>query len=220
MLIDKIFGHKFKNISLLKQALTHPSCIGEANYQKLEFLGDRILGLVIAEYLFAKFPNEKEGAIAKRYVSLVCGDMLAEIAQENKLGPLIKMSKGEINSGGRENPSNLADAVESLIAAIYIDTQDYSYTKNILLKLWQDKLALVKKAPIDPKSELQELLQARKYPLPIYNLISQSGPAHAPIFKMSLKLPNIPEITVAANSKKKAEIELAKIMINKLKHED
>lgn len=220
MLIDKIFGHKFKNISLLKQALTHPSCIGEANYQKLEFLGDRILGLVIAEYLFAKFPNEKEGAIAKRYVSLVCGDMLAEIAQENKLGSLIKMSKGEINTGGRENPSNLADIVESLIAAIYIDTQDYSYTKNILLKLWQDKLALVKKAPIDPKSELQELLQARKYPLPIYNLISQSGPAHAPIFKMSLKLPNIPEITVAANSKKKAEIELAKIMINKLKHED
>ena len=100
MSITEIFGHKFKDITLLKQALTHPSCIGAANYQKLEFLGDRILGLVMAEYLFAEISTKKEGDLAKRHVGLVCGDTLAKIALENKLGSLIIMSKGEENTAG------------------------------------------------------------------------------------------------------------------------
>lgn len=218
MSVTEIFGHKFKDITLLKQALTHPSCIGAANYQKLEFLGDRILGLVMAEYLFAEISTKKEGDLAKRHVGLVCGDTLAKIALENKLGSLIIMSKGEENTAGRANASNLADVVEALIAAIYLDSQDFQYTKAILLKLWRHKLEYINEEPFDPKSELQELLQARKYPLPEYKLLNQSGLAHAPVFTMALTLPDIGEVKVTASSKKKAEVELATKMLDRLKN--
>ncbi|MFZ8865146.1 MAG: ribonuclease III [Rickettsiales bacterium] len=213
-----IFGHKFKNPLLLKQALTHPSSLVKPNYQKLEFLGDRILGLVMAEYLFENFPDKKEGALAKRHVSLVCGASLTAVAKANNLGELIIMSKGEASSGGRENSSNLADVVEAIIAAIFLDVNDYHYVKNILVELWSDKLRLIEETPPDPKSQLQELLQAKKYPLPLYKLIEQSGPAHAPAFKMSLKLPKLGEEIITASSKKKAEVALAKKMLERLKN--
>ncbi len=128
------------------------------------------------------------------------------------------MSKGEASSGGRENSSNLADVVEAIIAAIFLDVNDYHYVKNILVELWSDKLRLIEETPPDPKSQLQELLQAKKYPLPLYKLIEQSGPAHAPAFKMSLKLPKLGEEIVTANSKKKAEVALAKKMLERLKN--
>jgi len=211
--IQEIFGYKFKDSNLLKIALTHPSRKNTVNYQKFEFLGDRVLGLIMAEYVFGKFPGESEGDLAKRQVSLVCGTTLADIAKEQNIGKKLAMSMGEEQTGGRDNPSNLEDAMEAIIAAIYLDCNDLEKTKEIILKLWDTHLTAYKDPPQDPKSKLQEYLQANQYPLPEYKVVDRTGAAHEPTFTMELAIKGKETITVQAPSKKKGERELAELML-------
>jgi ribonuclease-3 len=217
-MIDKIFGYKFKNSKLLELALTHPSITVDkgSNYQKLEFLGDRIIAMVMSEYIYQNFASEDEGTMSRRLVSLVCGERLAEIAKENKIGGFLLLSKGEEKNNGRNNSTNLEDAMEALIAAIFLDS-DYQNVKNILLRLWDKKLNLFNSNNYyyDPKSQLQEYMQANNMALPEYKLLAQAGTDHEPIFTMMLEIKDI-VITVEASSKKKGERMLAELMLNKL----
>lgn len=211
-----IFGYEFEDGELLERALTHPSADHNRNYQTLEFLGDRILDLVIAEYMFKKFPQEKEGDLSKRHIALVCGEMIATIAEENNVGERIIISHGEEHTGGRENHSSLEDVVEAIFAAIYLDCNDINVVKNIILKLWGEKLTKFKTPPKDPKSELQEITQKANYPLPIYEVIKKEGPPHAPIFTMRIIVKGQKEIIITANNKKKGELKLAREALAKM----
>lgn len=214
---NNIFGYNFNNSNLLKLALTHPSVTSKKldNYQKLEFLGDRIIAMIIAEYIYENYPYSSEGEMAKRLVFLVCGERLAEIAKENNLGSLLSLSKGEEQNNGRNSKTNLEDAMEAVIAAIYLDS-DYQNVKKIILKLWGKKLTSFNKDNYDPKSQLQEYLQAKNLALPDYQLLGQKGSDHEPIFLMMLQINDI-KITVEAASKKKGEKLLAELMLKKLK---
>lgn len=219
-MITTIFGYKFTNKKLLKAALTHPSTNSDNNYQTLEFLGDRILSVIIAEYLYKKFPGEKEGDLSKRHIALVCGEMIATIAKENNVGSKIIMSPGEENTGGRANKSNLEDVVEAIFAAIYLDSNDLNIIRKIIINLWDKHLTKFKVPPKDPKSELQEMVQKQNYPLPEYQLIKTDGPSHAPLFTMKIIVTGQADITITARNKKKTELELARLMILQIKNHD
>ena len=217
-MIDEIFGYKFKNKSLLRAALTHPSARKKYNYQTLEFLGDRILDFVIAEYLLQKYPNETEGDLAKRLIAFVCGTTLAKIAKEHNIGQEIIISYGEEHCGGRDNNSTLEDIMEAILAAIYLDCKDLARVRKIILKLWDRYFLQITKPPQDPKSELQEILQKQHLKLPLYEVIEVTGPAHEPIFTMKLTISGYEPIMIKAENKKKAESQLAKLMLEKIHH--
>ncbi len=216
--IDSIINYKFKNKELLKTSLTHSSFSKTNNYQTLEFLGDRILSFVISEYLFTSFPNENEGDLSKRQTFLVCGNTLSKISKDLNLGNIIIFSKGEETSGGKDNPAILEDVLESLIGAIYLDSQEINVIKKIILDLWEPYLHKYEKPFLDPKSELQELLQTRKYPLPQYKLAKKTGTEHNPNFTLSINVTGIDKTFEATASRKKdAQKELAKNMLEYLK---
>ena len=217
-MITKIFSYQFQNAELLKTALTHPSTRKKNNYQTLEFLGDRILDLVIAEYLFINFPNESEGDLSKRLISCVCGNTLAEIAQEHDIGKEIIISYGEEHCGGRDNKSTLEDVMEAILAAIYLDCKDLEVIREIIINLWKKHFLKIIEPPQDPKSKLQEIMQKKHYALPLYEVINSSGPAHAPIFTVQLTIAGYAPITTKAESKKKAENQLAKLMLEKIEN--
>jgi ribonuclease-3 len=216
---NEIIGYKFNNSSLLQEALTHPSlCLKAKNvtsYERLEFLGDSVLSLIIIDYLIKKFPLENEGKLAKRKAGLVSGEMLAKIANAAVLGHKIQMSISEEKLGGRDNPNNLENALEAIIGAIYLDSE-LQTTKNIVLKLWQPYIDDMKEIPIDPKSHLQEELQKRGMELPKYELISQSGPGHMLIFKVSISIPGFTLVIGEGKSKQQAEKEAAMAMLQQL----
>ena len=217
-MITQIFSYRFKNIELLKTALTHPSTRKKNNYQTLEFLGDRILDLVIAEYLFNNFPNESEGDLSKRLVSCVCGNTLAKIAQEHNIGQQIIISYGEEHCGGRDNKSTLEDVMEAILAAIYLDCKDLELVRKIIINLWQKHLLETIEPPQDPKSKLQEIMQKKHCALPLYEVMNSSGPPHAPIFTVQLTIAGYDTITIQAESKKKAQNQLAKLMLEKIEN--
>jgi ribonuclease-3 len=186
--LEKRIGYKFRNPLLLAEALTHPSLGHETqrrhfDNQRLEFLGDAILQLVITERLFAQFPHDAEGHLTKLRSRLVSRDALKAHAAALDLGRYLMMGRGEEASGGRERNSTLADAFEALIGAIYLDADLETVRKFILTEAEAD-LAQLAEEPVDinPKGHLQELLQAISPRSPIYEVISQSGPEHEKTF--------------------------------------
>ncbi len=204
---DRI-GHKFNDPKLLKTALTHSSAAVEYNYERLEFLGDRVLGLVIAELLYQRFPDEAEGDMAKRLAALVQGSFLAGIAVEMDLGAHIDLSDGEAQAGGAQNEHILADVFESLIGALYLDG-GFQKCQNLIHGLWQDKLDVMKEPPQHPKTKIQEWAQALGLPLPAYKITSQSGPDHAPVFEIELSVEGYDPVTAQGKSRQQAEKEAA-----------
>ncbi len=197
-------GYSFKDQSLLRTALTHSSTSAEENYERLEFLGDRVLGIVIAATLFNRFPNEQEGDLAKRLSSLVQGETIAKLSLQISLGEFIILSDAEKRAGGNSNEHILADVFEALIGAIYIDG-GLSPCMSLIETQWENAFQTMKQPPQHPKTKLQEWAQGQGLPLPIYKIISQSGSDHAPIFEIVLKVKNHPDIT--ANGKSRAEAE-------------
>ncbi|MEX2516223.1 MAG: ribonuclease III [Gammaproteobacteria bacterium] len=171
-------GHTFSNVTLLQTALTHRS-VGVDNNERLEYLGDAILGFVIAETLFRQFPNAAEGSLTRLRASLVKRETLAELAREANLGELIMLGTGELKSGGWRRDSILANAMEAVIGAIYLDAGIETCQQRIL-DVYKVLLAKVTPAKLgkDPKTSLQEFLQARHQPLPTYKVISEAGEAH------------------------------------------
>lgn len=216
---DEIFGYKFNNPLLLKESLTHPSlCLkGKeiSSYERLEFLGDAVLSLIIIEALIKKFPYENEGKLAKRKAGLVSGDTLAKIAYALGLGSKIIMSVSEEKLGGRDNPNSLENTLEAVIGAIYLDS-DILTVKQIILNLWQGYIEEMKEIPIDPKSQLQEKLQKRGMALPKYELLEQSGPGHKLIFKVSIKVPGFEQVIGEGKSKQQAEKEAALLLLTQI----
>lgn len=214
--LEALIGHCFEDKALLKAALTHSSTGALKNYERLEFLGDRVLGLVIAELLYRRFPDEKEGDLARRLAALVQGSFLAGIAQEMALGRYIDFSDAEAHAGGADNENILSDVFESLIGALYLDA-GFSKCQTLIEQFWLDRLDLMNKPPQHPKTHLQEWAQAQGLPLPEYKIIGQHGPDHAPIFDIELHVQGYPVLTAQGRSRQAAEKTVAEKFISQNK---
>lgn len=183
-------AHKFADPSLLQTALTHRS-FGTPNNERLEFLGDGILDFVIAEALFRRFPDLPEGDLSRLRANLVRQDALHQIAQQLDIGAHLRLGAGELRSGGAQRPSILADALEALFGAVYLDA-GFSAAQAVIENLYAPLLASIKPGEFqkDAKTRLQEWLQGRKKPLPKYQLLETSGAAHEQMFRVSCQLDN------------------------------
>jgi ribonuclease III len=186
---ENSLSYSFKDRSLLDQALTHRSveAAGGADYERLEFLGDRVLALVVTEMLMAAFPVEREGALAKRLAALVRQETLADVARDIGLGGYIRLSRGEADGGGRENEAILADVCEAVIAAIYHDG-GIAAARDFIERHWRGRLQSVSAPPQDAKTTLQEWAQGRGLALPSYVITAREGPDHAPVFTVQVAL--------------------------------
>lgn len=200
-------GYEFSNDKLLEEALTHPSLSKgkkvKFNYQRLEFFGDKVLGLIITEFLFEKYQNDQEGALSKRQAAIVSGETLSEIALEIGLDKVIKISLGEEKMGGRTNKRNLENSLEALVGAIYLDS-NYESAKTFVLKFWQKALAENAVPQKDPISQLQEIVQSKMKKLPSYQTTQDGGVDHEPEFVSIVSIPGI-EKTFQAKGKSKKE---------------
>ena len=184
-------GHEFSRPELLQRALTHGSIstATRPDNQRLEFLGDRVLGLTIAEALFRADKAASEGQLAPRYNALVRGETCAEIAREIGLGDVLKLGRSEMMSGGRRKEALLADAMEAVLAAIYLDA-DFTTAQKVVLQLWSSRLDNVEEDARDAKTALQEWAQAKGMTPPKYEVTDRDGPDHAPEFEITVTLDN------------------------------
>lgn len=214
--VEGIIGYKFKDPHWMERALTHSSTNDNFSYQRLEFLGDRVLGLVIAHALFEEFRDEDEGGLAKRHTALVQGSTLTTIGQSHGIGKHIILSEAERQSGGNMNENIISDVVESLLGAVYIDG-GHDAAQNVILTLWGDTIKTLKEAPQDPKTELQEWVQARNLGLPQYEIIEKTGPDHAPSFVIELKIDGEAPLTAQGTSRRQTEKIVARKMLERLK---
>ncbi|MEM6903553.1 MAG: ribonuclease III [Pseudomonadota bacterium] len=213
-----VLGHRFTDPAILNQALTHPSIIGtgavtaEQAYERLEFLGDRVLGLVVAELLLEAFPTEREGDIAKRHSMLVRRETLAKVAASIELGRYIEATPGEANDGVVVNEAILSDACEAVIAALYIDG-GLEAARQFITRHWQALVLAAEEPPQDAKTQLQELMQSQGRPLPQYRLADRQGPDHAPVFTIEAIIKDQAPVTATGPSKQKAEQAAAAAML-------
>ncbi len=218
--LENVLGHAFKNPRLLEQALNHPSLARSKverkdSNQRMEFLGDRVLGLIIADMLYEAYPDEEEGAMARRHTALVRRESLSRIAHETGLAPFVKMASSEQEAGGRENPALLADACEAVIAAIYLDDGLASADKFIR-RYWQPLMVETALPPQDAKTGLQEYAQAQGIGLPTYHEVSRSGPPHDPVFTIEVSIEGGAPVTATGNSKRVAEQAAAAVLLDQL----
>jgi ribonuclease-3 len=202
-------GHGFARQELLAEAFTHPSASqrrGSARrgYERLEFLGDRVLGLIVAELLWHRYPEEAEGALTRRHTELVRRETLADVAKAIGLGRHLIVSPGEDASGVRDNPSVLADVCEAVIAALYLDG-GLSAARRFVERWWDTRLGSSAAPPSDPKTALQEWAQARGKPLPAYRTVATAGPAHRRVFTVTVTVEGVPPATATGPSKRIAE---------------
>lgn len=213
-------GHAFREPMLLVEALTHPSVSGQKRrlarhgYERLEFLGDRVLGLVIAELLLERFPKEAEGAIAKRHVALVRREALVEVAQAIGLGRHLVLSPGE-EVVGRENPTILADACEAVIGALYRDG-GLAAAAGFIRRSWAGFIDQNAAPPQDPKSALQQWALARGLKLPRYVEVSRGGSDHLPVFEIRVEIEGQPSASARGSSKRVAERDAAAALLQRL----
>lgn len=201
----------------LAEALTHPSAStrARADNQRLEFLGDRILGLVIAEALFERFPDAAEGDLAPRYNALVRKETCADAAESVGLGAMLHLGRSEALAGGRRKTAILGDAMEAVIAAIHLDA-GLPAARAAILALWTPRLKTVHAAPTDAKTALQEWAQARGLPPPAYPTLDRSGPDHAPVFTVAARLADGTEATASAPSKRAAQQAAAAALLTEI----
>ena len=204
-------GHRFVRPELLSEALAHASGGNERDYQRLEFLGDRVLGLVVAEALLERLPAASEGDLTPRLVALVRQETLAEIGVALDLGRHILTSLGEAGAGVRASPAILADVVEAVVAALYLDG-GLDVARAFILRHW-DWSADTGLPPRDAKTGLQEWAQARHLPLPAYRVAGRTGPDHAPEFTVEVTVRGQPSATASGPSKREAEQRAAAMLL-------
>jgi ribonuclease-3 len=209
--LQETLGHRFTNPDLLIEALTHPSAvkrrgISRRGYERLEFLGDRVLGLVIAELVWRRFPQDAEGELTRRQAHLVRREALSEVAQGLDLGARLIISKGEESAGVRKNKSVLADACEAVIAALYLDG-GLDAVRPFIEQRWEKRLSEIDSLRRDPKTALQEYVQGRGFPLPAYK-----------VFTVTVKVEGLDKATATASgtSKRGAEIAAAAAALSAL----
>ena len=220
---EKNLGYTFNNISILKNALTHTSYTNEhkdtspVSNERMEFLGDSVLGLSVSEFLYNNYKNLPEGVLSKIRASVVCEESLAKIASSLNLGNYIYMGKGELMTGGKLKPSVTSDAMESVIAAIYLDS-DFNTVKKYILGWLKESIieaAEHRGREADHKSRLQEFCQGKGF-IPNYDLIGESGPDHSKVFEVRVSLPNGQFADGKGSNKKKAQQEAAKELLKRL----
>lgn len=219
--LQDILGHRFANPALLNEALTHPSVGGVSRkavgkgYERLEFLGDRVLGLIVAEWLLERFPKEQEGALARRLTALVRAEALVVVAGHIGLGAHLRLAPGE--QIGAVKPAILADACEAVIGALYLDG-GLPAAATFIRRHWDAALEGAKASPPqDPKTGLQEWALARGQKLPLYIDIGRSGPDHAPIFQVSVEVEGHPPVTASGSSKRAAEKAAADALLSRIR---
>ena len=212
-------SHAFDDGELLERALTHSSALeglrnGRKDNERLEFLGDRVLGLVVADMLIDAFPKAPEGELARRFNALVRRETCADVAREINLGAYINLGSSEDKAGGRRKEAILADACEAVIAAIYRDGGLNAAARFIRAK-WEKRLDAATSVPRDPKTLLQEWVQARALPHPVYEVIERSGPDHAPEFTVRVNITSLASGTGKGGNKRRAEQAAAQAVLER-----
>jgi len=206
--LEQDLGQDLNNTKLLEQALTHASVRAgrqlNIDNERLEFLGDRVLGLVIAAHLHTTLPNIREGDLARRFNRLVCGETCAAVARDINLGRYLIMSESEAQSGGRNKDTILADAMEAVLGAVFLDS-GFEAARAVVEKLWQDRFESISITPVDAKSALQEWAQGQGFPLPAYKDVSRTGPDHAPQFVSEVSIEGCTPISGMGSSKRQAQ---------------
>jgi ribonuclease-3 len=224
--LAEILGHRFERLELLTEAVTHSSALMRAGgrrraqaaggpgraYERLEFLGDRVLGLVVAELLWRRYPDEAEGPLTQRHASLVRREALVVVARALDLGRFIILSAGEEAAQTRRNAGILADVCEAVIAALYLDG-GLAAAEAFIRRHWEPLLEEHPQVPRDPKTALQEWVQARGLPLPRYEIVGTEGPAHARRFSVRVSIDGFEPQVATGSSKRAAEIAAASTMI-------
>lgn len=210
-------GHEFRNPELLLRAVTHASLSSETrpDNQRLEFLGDRVLGLVIAEALLQQDKSAPEGQLAPRFNALVRKETCADVARSIDLGTVLKLGRSEMKSGGRRKEALLGDAMEAVIAAVYVDA-GFEVARNMVLRLWGDRVSSVETDARDAKTSLQEWAQARGQKPPSYVEAGREGPDHAPVFTIEVRLESGENAQATAPSKRGAEQQAAQDLLERL----
>jgi ribonuclease III len=217
---DRI-GYKFAEKALLERALTHISAIsgGPQNrggsYQRLEFLGDHVLGLVISDMLYRAFPKANEGEMSRRLADLVRKETCAEVARTMDLGPALKLGNSESHAGGRLRTTILADVCEALVGAVFIDG-GYGEAEKLVERFWKARMLKPLRPLRDPKTMLQEWAQARGLPTPAYRELARTGPHHDPEFRVAVVLPDRPPAEGVGSSKRAAEQAAAAAMLTRV----
>ena len=218
--LQKILGHVFERSELLDEALTHPSAVKggrrararHSDYERLEFLGDRVLGLVIADDLLARFEDADAGHLARRYNALVRRETLTDVAREIDLGAHLNLARGERGAGGADKPAILANACEALIGALFLDG-GLNAASQFIHRYWDSKTIALIRAPTDAKTKLQELAHSKGMDPPAYNLVSQEGAAHDPTFTIEAAVNGYAAAQGRGNSKRVAEQEAAAALL-------
>ena len=214
--LETALGCKFRDQDLLVRALTHGSVRQSANKridnERLEFLGDRVLGLVVAEHLHKSLPDVREGDLARRFNALVCGDTCAEVGKEIDLGRFLILSSSEADNGGREKETILADAVEAILGAVFLD-RDFDAAKRVVHAVWGERLDEITTTKVDPKSALQEWAQSQSLRLPRYTEISRTGPDHNPCFVAEVSVEGMEPQRGEGSSKRSAQQEAARTLL-------
>lgn len=209
-------GHRFARPELLIEALTHPSMATGSDNQRLEFLGDRVLGLVVAEALLARDPSATEGELAPRLNALVRKETCAEVATALDLGSALRMGRSEALTGGRRKTALLGDAMEAVVAAVYLDA-GLDAARALILGAWGDRIAAARSVAQDAKTALQEWAQARGLPPPAYLDLARQGPDHAPLFSVEARLADGRAAEGRAPSKRAAQQAAAEALLARVR---
>ena len=207
--------YQFRNKELLTLALTHPSTHKAHSNQRLEFLGDAVLGTIVAHILYDLFPKEQEGELARRHAALVCGETLTTVARELGVGEAMDFGLSEVQAGGHNTASNLEDALEALVGAIYLDG-GMQAAEAFVAPRWRELAQRIHTPPKDPKTALQEWAQAKGLPVPSYHVIDSSGPSHAPVFIIEARVEGYPPSQAEGSSKRVAERAAAALLLKEL----
>jgi ribonuclease-3 len=214
--LEQKIGHSFKDKSLLVQALTHVSAIAhgkvKVSYQRFEFLGDHVLGLVISDLLLREYPRAQEGELSQRLADLVRAETCAKVAVELNLGAYMYFGTNEAKSGGRHKGSILADVCEALIGAVFLDG-GYAAATKLVDKFWNERMHAAARPPRDAKTALQEWAQGRGLPTPSYKEVERKGPHHNPEFRVAVVLPDRDPAEGQGKSKRAAEQAAAAAML-------
>ena len=219
--LEERIGYKFADKALLERALTHISALSggaqnRANsYQRLEFLGDHVLGLVISDMLYRAFPKANEGELSRRLADLVRKETCAEVARAMDLGPALKLGNSESHAGGRLRATILADACEALVGAVFLDG-GYQAADELIARFWKERMLKPLRPLRDPKTMLQEWAQARGLPTPAYRELARTGPHHDPEFRVAVVLPDRPPAEGMGSSKRAAEQAAAAAMLTRV----
>jgi ribonuclease-3 len=217
--VEDPIGYRFKDAALLEQALTHSSALTGArnragSYQRLEFLGDHVLGLIVSDMLFRAFPKADEGEMSRRLADLVRKEACADVARSIDLGSAIRLGASESNAGGRGRAAILADVCEALIGAVFIDG-GYPAAAELIERLWEARMRTPARPLRDAKTVLQEWAQARGLPTPNYREVERKGPDHDPVFRVTVELPDRATAEGLGRSKRAAEQAAAAAMLTR-----